>query len=37
MTEPAPLSMIGDPDAASCVDGVCAIPAEAGQDQPASA
>jgi hypothetical protein len=29
MTGPAPLSMIGDPDAASCVDGICAIPAAA--------
>jgi hypothetical protein len=29
MTEPAPLSMVGDPDAASCVDGICAIPAPA--------
>ncbi|MEO6504451.1 MAG: hypothetical protein ABIW36_03950 [Terrimesophilobacter sp.] len=26
MTESAPLSMIGDLDAATCVDGVCAIP-----------
>jgi hypothetical protein len=35
MTE---LSMIGDPDAASCVDGVCAIPAAtAGPDQAFSA
>jgi hypothetical protein len=29
MTGPAPLSMIGDPDAASCIDGICAIPAAA--------
>jgi hypothetical protein len=27
MTTPTPLSMIGDPDAAGCKDGVCAVPA----------
>ncbi len=37
MTAPVPLNMIGDPDAASCVDGVCAIPvAETDADRPFS-
>jgi len=27
MTTPVPLSMIGDSDAATCKDGVCALPA----------
>lgn len=27
MTTPAPLNMFGDPDAAACKDGVCAVPA----------
>ncbi|MEO7007073.1 MAG: hypothetical protein ABI275_03710 [Terrimesophilobacter sp.] len=36
MTDSVLLGMIGDPEAASCVDGVCTVPASAAAD-PASA
>lgn len=31
--EPVILEMFGDPDAAQCIDGVCAVPGTAGDER----